>query len=76
MKLQLSGRSVLFVPLFMLALKSPAFGPTTPAPLPNFSKEADVLPSSDVVSGAQRSAVQQLCASLSRVQVVIQEGTI
>jgi hypothetical protein len=58
MKLRLSSMLLLHILLFMFAVKSPAFGPMASAPLPNFDKRADELPTGNAVSGVQRSAVE------------------
>jgi uncharacterized repeat protein (TIGR01451 family) len=69
MKLRLSGTLVLFILLFMFVAKSPAFGPSAPAPLPSFDKRTDGLQAGDVVSGNQRAAVEQLRLRLPLARV-------
>jgi uncharacterized repeat protein (TIGR01451 family) len=60
---------LLFIPMIMLAVKSPAFGPSAAAPLPNFDKRADGLQTGDPVSGDQRSAEEQLRVRLPSARV-------
>src|ERR1035437_3003456 len=69
MKFRLSDTLVLFVSLFLLAPKSPAFEQPSPAPLPNFDKRTDGLQAGDVVSGNQRAAVEQLRLRLPLARV-------
>jgi len=69
MKCRLSGTLAWFIPLFMLAAKSAAWGPPTPTPLPDFDQRTKGFQVGDVVSGDQRSAMEQLRAQLPSVRM-------
>jgi hypothetical protein len=69
MKFRLSDTLVLFVSLFLLAAKSPAFAPAARTPLPDFDRRTDGLQAGAAVSGDQRSAVEQLRARLPSARV-------